>query len=1104
MKRMKIILRYLIYGILSLLLISLLVILGIFIRYKSTVDVKPGQLHVSAKPGEMGQWVNPFIGTGGFPTYTSGDDIPGATLPFGMVRLSPDTEFFLGSYFAEGKTISTAGYYYGDNKIIGFSHTRLIGTGAYEGGHFRVVPAISDNGLKNYRKGRYSKFSHKEEVAFPGYYAVKIPKQGILAELTASERVGMHRYTFSMDEIPHIFIDVSSALGYGKTTEGEVQIYPEQQEVVGAIRTFGSFASRYGGIKVYFSARFSQPFSAFSIWSGNNLFNNQTFAEGDQIGVDISFNKVGSGQVVELKLGISYVSIENARANLAEEAGDVSFDDMLSKAKQAWEEKLSLIKIEGGSDEQRKIFYTALYHSLQMPTLFNDVNGDYMGFDKKAHKATDYRYFTDLSLWDTFRTIHPLFTLIAPKDQRDMMVSLVKMCEHGGVLPRWPSGYGYTGSMLGASADIVIAESYLKGIHDFDVETAYQAMRKAALGIDIPKEGFKPRGGMRECLKYQYCPADLMDKAVSKTLEYAYADDAIAKLAKALGYEDDAELFTEHSKYYRNVWNPETQYFQARNASGEFDKKFKPLKLTYADPNHEYTNAYVEGSALQWRWAVFFDPEGFISLFKDREYFVNELNDFFALSNPRRGNWSPGSYYWHGNEPDLHAAYLFNTAGRPDLTQKWVRWILDNKYGEGYDGIDGDDDAGTLSSWFVFSSLGFYPVAGSDLYQIGAPLFKKAEIKIGDKLLTIVADNYSPENKYVRKVWLNGVLLDRFWFKHAEIAQGGILRFEMSDMPFDRNTLKKSDSEPDYSNLSNWAASPFKEDTSDSIPDFLKEEIRDQRADVFFIHPTSYYSKAENAPWNADLSDTVTNQETDSKSILFQATVFNGSCRVFAPRYRQANMKTFYVFDTPIAKETFNLAYSDVRKAFLYFLENYNENRPIIIASHSQGSLHAIRLLQEFFDGTPLQKRLVCAYVVGYRIKKDAFKKIPVGENADQTRCFVGWRSYAKGEIPKGVVADNGNSVCVNPLTWTTSEQWASPELHQGVMNGFETIVPHTAGAGIEPSTKILWVDAQGIIEENGEKVKNLHIYDYNLFWMNIRQNVKQRIDAYYKNVGEL
>jgi predicted alpha-1,2-mannosidase len=486
---------------------------------------------------------------------------------------------------------------------------------------------------------------------------------------------------------------------------------------------------------------------------------------------------------VVIKLGISYVSIENARDNRDQEAGDVSFDDILLRAKQAWEEKLSLIKIVGGGDEQHKIFYTSLYHAMQMPTLFCDVNGDYTGFDRKVHKVNGYRYFTDFSLWDSFRTVHPLLTLIAQKDQQDMMKSLVKMSEQGGVLPRWPSGNGYTGSMIGASADIVITESYLKGITDFDVETAYRAMRKAALGLDIPIEGFKPREGMSMFLKYQYCPSDLIDRSVSKTLEYAYADDALAKLAKALGHEDDARLFLEQSKYYRNIWNPESQYFQPRKASGEFDEKFKPLKLTYFDFNKEYTRAYVEGSALQWRWAPFFDPEGLISLFRDRNYFVNELEDFFALSGPSKGNWNPGPYYWHGNEPDLHAVYLFNTAGRPDLTQKWVRWILDNKYGTEYDGIDGEDDAGTLSSWYVFSSLGFYPVAGSDLYQIGAPIFEKSEIKIGEHLLIINAENYSPENKYVRKVWLNGVLLNRSWFRHDEIAKGGTLRFEMSSIP---------------------------------------------------------------------------------------------------------------------------------------------------------------------------------------------------------------------------------------------------------------------------------------------------------------------------------
>jgi hypothetical protein len=302
---------------------------------------------------------------------------------------------------------------------------------------------------------------------------------------------------------------------------------------------------------------------------------------------------------------------------------------------------------------------------------------------------------------------------------------------------------------------------------------------------------------------------------------------------------------------------------------------------------------------------------------------------------------------------------------------------------------------------------------------------------------------------------------------------------------------------PDYSDLYYWAASPYKEDTSDKVPNFLKNETRDARADVFFIHPTSYFGEKKGDPWTADLRDTAVNNNTDNLAILLQASVFNGSCRVFAPRYRQGNMEAFYVFNTPEAKAAFDLAYRDVKKAFQYYLKHENKKRPIIIASHSQGTLHAIRLLQEFFDGKPLQKRLVCAYIVGYQIKNDAFKKLPVGERANQTGCFVGWRTYAKGEIPKGAAAENGNSVCVNPLTWTTSEAWASSELHQGIMNNFETIVPHTVSAGIEPSAKILWIDTQVALEEKKNKMTNYHRWDYNLFWMNIRQNVKERIDAY-------
>lgn len=777
--------KYLGYLFLLLVLCLLLFVAFFYFRYQKTIGVKPGQLPVPVQPSEWGKWVNPFIGTGGFPTYVAGDDIPGATLPFGMVRLSPDTHTFCKWLTGDEETISTAGYYYADSQIMGFSHTRMVGTGAYDGGHFRVFPATGHNGWTNYLKHKFLHFSHASEAASPGYYAVRFENPGVRVELTATERVGLHRYTFSENEKPHLLIDVASALGCRKTTEGEVNVLPGKQEVSGCIRTFASFSGRYGGEKVYFFARFGQPFQSVAVWSGAQYLKGRLSVISDKPGVDLSFSN--ENKVIELRMGISYVSVANARENLETETGNLTFAQVQQRASEKWEEKLGLIKIEGGTASQRRIFYSALYRSLQMPTLFNDANGDYMGFDKQVHKTDGFNYYTDLSLWDTFRTIHPLFTLIVPDEQRNMMVSLVKMCEQGGVLPRWPSGYGYTGSMIGASADIVISEAYQKGIRGFDVEQAYQAMRKAALAIDQPKEGFKPRGGMDDCLKFGYCPADKMERSVSKTLEYAYADDAISKLANALGYTNDALLFSKHAQFYRNIWNPETQYFQGRFSNGKFDPDFKPLKLTYLDFSEKYTKAYVEGCALQWRWALFFDSEGLISLFKSRENFVDELNKFFEKADSTRGTVTPGSYYWHGNEPDIHAAYLFNAVGRPDLTQKWVRWILDNKYGDDYDGVDGDDDAGTLSAWYVWSALGMYPVAGSDVYQLGAPLFSKAEIKMGDKLLTVVAVNYSPQNKYVKQIWLNDVPLGRYWIKHAEIAQGGVLRFEMSDKPLRGN-----------------------------------------------------------------------------------------------------------------------------------------------------------------------------------------------------------------------------------------------------------------------------------------------------------------------------
>ena len=392
-----------------------------------------------------------------------------------------------------------------------------------------MIPCTAET-AKSHRRGLNIAYSHEQERAFPGYYGVTLPSLGITAELTATRRVGVHRYTFPDQQVPHILMHVTSALGKGNCKSGEVRILPEAREIEGSVRTFGTFSKRYGGLKVYFVARFNRPFHDFATRTGETETPGQAVASGDDLGVNLSFQPDDSSRVVELKLAISYVSIANARANLEHEAGKTNFDQVLTEAVAQWEEKLARIQIFGGSQQQRTIFRTALYHSLQMPTVFQDVNGEYLGFDRQIHQADGFNYYTDMSLWDTFRTVHPLFNLIARREQRDMIVSLVKMAEQGGYLPRWPSGGGYTGSMFGTPADIVIAESYLKGIRDFDVESAYRFMRKTALGPVPAGSPFSGRVGVEHYLKHEYCPADLMKKSVASTIEYGYADQAIARL----------------------------------------------------------------------------------------------------------------------------------------------------------------------------------------------------------------------------------------------------------------------------------------------------------------------------------------------------------------------------------------------------------------------------------------------------------------------------------------------------------------------------------------------------------------------------------------------
>jgi len=734
-----------------------------------TSDLQAEDPEVAATPVEH---VDPFISTGGN-RYVCGNNPPAAMMPLGLVRLGPDT------ISADGTTAQNmSGYYYDDSQILGFSHTRLCGTGAIDGGNFRVFPDRTDVPLAERRQKMRTEFDHKHESASPGYYSVSLPEFQVNAEMTATRRVGLHRYRFEAGAAPRVLIDVGSVLGRGKSEACEVHVNPDSREITGTVRSFGTFSKRYGGLQVYFAAQFGKPWQNCSTWSSSTIDPNGTDATGNDVGVACSFAE--GETTVELAVALSHVSIENARENLKAEIAERSFDDVHKAAVEVWNTLLSTVQIDGSTATDQTIFYTALYHSFMMPTVFNDVNGQYLGFDKKTHQADGFEYYTDMSLWDTFRTTHPLFTLLTPKRHRDMLVSLVKMAEQGGNLPRWPSGGGYTNSMFGAPADVAITDAWLKGIRDFDVETAYRMMRKSALEPAPKGAPYSGREGIADYVKYGYCPSDTMSGAVAKTLEYATTDAAIGQLATALGKTEDAEMFSKRGQSYRQLWNPETQFFQPRDTDGKFSTPLNPTLLTYADFGKKFTDDYVEGSALQWRWAVSHDGAGLVSLFKSQEEFVTELEDFFANSNVLVGT-IPNGYYWQGNQPDIHAVYLFNAAGRPDLTQKWVRWILEHKHGAGPDGLDGNDDGGTLSAWYVFSSLGFYPVVGTDRYELGSPLWKRAVVKIGDKDLEIIADNYATDHVFVDRVELNGKPLDRWWVAHHEISNGGTLRFVMSD-----------------------------------------------------------------------------------------------------------------------------------------------------------------------------------------------------------------------------------------------------------------------------------------------------------------------------------
>ncbi len=724
--------------------------------------------------GRLVDLVNPFIGTAGI-GFTVGSALPGHSAPFGMLKVSPDTEKESGAE----QWSHCGGYDYTDLYVKGFTHTHLHGIGIPEYGNILLQPIDGMTAEKTDPKVYRQAFDHEDEEAHAGYYRVKLQDTGIDVELTGSVHSAYHRYTFPSGVDSSVLLDLSAALIDGEVTDSELTIDATAKEAYGWVHNLGDFVSRFDGVGIYFVIRFDTDFGTWGTWKNGVLAESQATVEGTNTGAYFQFP---GASVVHATVGISFVSVENARLNLDTELKGLSFDEALQASEEAWEELLDQVHLEGGNEDDQTIYYTALYHAYQMPTHFTDINGEYRGFDKEVHQADGFTYYTDFSMWDTYRTLHPWLHTVMPDKASDMMKSLLLMAEQGEKkLPKWPLAIGYTGCMVGTSADVVLADAHLRGVTGFDTDKALTFMLYDAYGNE--DTGYHGRGG-EDYDENGYRAEDLHGDCVAQTLEYCWDDFAIGQFAQSLGDNEIYQKMEERRKYYKNLWQSDEQFFIGRDADGTFDPDFDPL---------EGEDYYVEGNAWQYLWLVPHDVAGLIELFGATEAMVNKLDTFFLLHEEETAirtpdnplSFLPPDYYWHGNEPDIHAAYMFLDAGRPDLTQKWVRWILANEYRNEAMGLAGNDDCGTLSAWYTFSSIGLFPLAGSNRLWIGSPLFDKAEIELPGGTLTMTAQNVSSENVYVQSVKLNGEDVTGNYLTQDQITSGATLEFVMGAEPGD-------------------------------------------------------------------------------------------------------------------------------------------------------------------------------------------------------------------------------------------------------------------------------------------------------------------------------
>lgn len=733
-------------------------------------------LVAGAAPGataRLSDYIRPLVGTQG-----EGNTYPGPAAPFGMVQLSPDTDRDLWD--------TASGYEYTDPSIMGFSLTHLSGTGIPDLGDFLFMPQIGTPKLvvgskENPEAGYRARFSHEQEEAAAGYYRVKLLNNNVTVELTAGERAGMMRFTFPATDQASIMTDLQHFLSGNRFKLIWSHVRVEDKATVTGFHLINGWGKeRY----LYYAARYSRPFDRHRIMSNGSEVNydshkNYRFrSRNEAAGTNLQFlaeYQTRADEVITVKVAVSAVSAANALANLDAEIPDWDFNRVREATRAKWDRELSRIQIEG-SQTEKETFYTAMYHCFQAPNLYQDVTGEYRGFDSNIHRTKDFKNYAVFSLWDTYRATHPLFCLIQADRNRDMIESMLAHYDQSvdHLLPVWSLQGNETWCMIGYHAVPVIADAHLKGVKGFDKNRAYEAIKRTALNPDYD--------GVTKYAELGWVPFDQENEAVSKTLEYAYDDYCIAQMAKALGKQDDYATFMKRAMSYTNLFDPTVGLMRGKDSQSRWREPFDPHLF-------EQGGDWTEGTSWQYSWYVPQDVPGLIRLMGGKEKFCQKLDELFTFN----ANDSKGlddiqgriGEYWHGNEPSHHIIYLYCYAGQPWKAQERLHQVLRTQYGNKPNSLTGNDDCGQMSAWYIFTTLGFYPVCpGSDYYVIGSPAVPRAEMQLSNgKKLTVLATNLSEQNIYVQSVTVNGKPWNSVFLPHEKIARGGKLVFTMGPQP---------------------------------------------------------------------------------------------------------------------------------------------------------------------------------------------------------------------------------------------------------------------------------------------------------------------------------